>query len=216
MQGLYFEGRLEENYFGHIMAEVYKDKIYAPFLENKKDLTILDIGANVGIVAHYFSQFAKKVFAIEPSAEHFACLSRMVSENKLGEIIIPINKAIFIKSGKFPLFHNINRTMRSLHTAVNDNSSPPELVDCLTLDQLFEEQKIDHVDVMKIDVEGSEAEILASEGFRKVADKIGLIIGEQHSWMGRHPQQLIDSLESKGFSYTVIPGEARLFVAVKK
>ncbi|MEK9207812.1 MAG: FkbM family methyltransferase, partial [Patescibacteria group bacterium] len=216
MNSWFFEGSAEQNFIGHQAKEIYFDRIYAPFVEGKKDLTFLDLGANLGLVSYYFSQFAKKIFSVEPSAEHFACLSRMVSENKLEEIITPINKAIYLKSGKFPLFHNTNRTMRSLHTAVHDNSSPPETVDCITLDQLFDEYKIDHVDLLKLDIEGTEAEVLASEGFAKVADKIDLIIGESHNWMGRHSQQLIDALESRGFVYSVIPGDAQLFCAQKK
>lgn len=216
MQGLFWNGKIEENYWGHILAEVYKDKIYAPFLEGKKDLVFVDIGANVGIVSHYFSQFAKKVFSVEPSKEHFECIKKMVEFNNLGEIITPINKAIYIKNGKLPLFHNTNRTMRSLHMAVQDGSSEPEEVDCVTLDELFEENKIDHVDILKLDVEGSEAEILASGGFSKVADKIDLIIGEQHAWMGRNPQQFIDALEDRGFKYQEINNDAKLFVAVKQ
>ena len=216
MQALFWEGDIKDNYLGHQMCEIYKDKVYAPFTDGKKDLTVLDIGGNIGLTSHYLSQFAKKVFVVEPSKEHFACIQKMIEFNKLEEIITPINKAIYMQSGKFPLFHNTNRTMRSLHAAVNDNSSPAEEVTCITLDQLFLENDIDHVDIMKIDVEGSEAEILASGGFGKVADKVDLIIGESHAWMGRHPQQMIDALEDRGFHYQEIKNDAHLFVASKK
>jgi FkbM family methyltransferase len=216
MNGIFYEGKIEENYLGHQIKEIYFDKVYHPFVENRKDLVFLDIGGNIGLTSNYFSQFAKKVYTVEPSAEHFACIQKMVEFNKLGEVIVPINNAVYIQSGKFPLFHNANRTMRSLHMAVNDNSSDPEEVSCITLDQLFSTYQISHVDIMKIDCEGSEAEILASGGFSQVADKIDLVIGEQHSWMGRHPQQLIDALEDRGFKYQEINNEAKLFVAVKQ
>ena len=214
MQGIFFEGTIEENYLGHIMAEVYKDRVYAPFLEGKQDLTILDIGANVGLTSHYFSKFAKQVYAVEPSVEHFGCLSMMIDFNKLTNIK-PINKAIYIKSGELPLFHNKNKTMYSLHMAVRDPSLKEEMVNCVTFVDLFKDEGIEHVDFMKLDVEGSEVEILSSRSFKDVADKIDLIIGELHGWTGRHPNQINEALKSAGFKVENIPSDANIFVAKK-
>jgi len=212
MKAIFFEGEIQDNYLGHIMAEVYKEQLYAPFLVGKKDLTILDIGANVGVTALYFSDFGK-VFSVEPAKEHFKCLSEMVKYNKLEDKITPINKALFIDSNKLPFYHNKNRTMYSLHSAVNDNSSEPEMVDCIRLDDLMKEFKIDNVDMMKLDVEGSEVEIISSDGFKNVADKIKLIIIERHAWSGRNPNQLVDALKMRGFFVEPIPAEADIVVA---
>lgn len=213
MQAFFFEPPLENNFIGHQMAEVYKEQVYAPLLLGKKDLTILDVGANIGITAYYFSQFAKKVYAIEPSAEHFNCLFEMIKYNKLENKITPIKKALFINSDKLPLFHNRNKTMYSLHMAVNDNSTPFEVVDCITLDKLFKEYKIEIVDLMKLDIEGSEVELLSGEGFRKIADRIRTILLESHTWSDRNPNQLIDVLHTRGFTTEGIQADANIIVA---
>ena len=192
------------------MAEVYRDRVYAPYLEGKKDLTILDIGANLGITAYYFSQFGK-VYALEPSLEHFDIFTRMIKFNKLTNIL-PIKKAIYIKSGEFPLFNNPNKTMRSLHQAVSDGTQP-EMVECITIQGLLDENKIDKVDFMKLDVEGSEVEILSSTPFKAVANKINTIVVERHAWNGRHENQLVEALRSVGYQVEQIPNQADLLVA---
>lgn len=211
MNGIFYKGNIEDNYIGHIMAEVYKDRVYDQFLSGKKDLTIVDVGGNLGITANYFSQFGK-VFVLEPSKDHFECLSHMVKFNKLNTVT-PINKALYIKDGKLPFFHNKNKTMFSLHQSVNDGSSEPEQVDCISLGTLFKEHKIEHVDFMKLDIEGSEVEVISSKGFKEVANKIDMMVIEIHSWSGRNPNQLIDVLKMRGFYTETLKSDANIIVA---
>lgn len=216
MNGIFWEGGAEENFIGYQLAEIYKDRVFTPVLVSKKDLTIVDLGANVGITSNYLSQFAKKIYAVEPFSEHFLCLTKMIEFNGLGHIITPINKAIYTKNGSFPIGGpSENKTMQSLKSETWKGGMPSEVVSCVTIDTLFDEYKIGHVDLMKIDIEGLETEILSSVGFAKVSDQIDMIVGELHSWAGRHPQQLIDALEARGFDYQKTQGEAQLFFAKK-
>lgn len=215
IQAIFFKGRAEDNFIGHIVAEIYKDKIYDPYLRGKKDLTILDFGGNIGISAYYFSQFASKVVVLEPSLRHFDTLTRMVEFNGLKDIVRPIRKALYTEITKLPFYHNANETMYSLYQNVNDNSSEPEMVETVTVEQLLKDEKIDHVDFMKLDVEGSEGEILAGSGFGNVADKIDTIVMETHSWGIRPLQQIKDALVNRGYKIEQIPNDATLFVATR-
>jgi len=138
---IFFDPPIFNYYLGHQMAEVYKDKIYDPYLSGKKDLTIVDVGANIGVTSYYFSHFGK-VYSVEPAAEHFAILDTMIKFNKLEDRIFPINKAIYIRHGDFEFHHNNNKTMFSLHGAVDDHSSPIEKVEAITMEQLFTDNKI--------------------------------------------------------------------------
>jgi len=105
--------------------------------------------------------------------------------------------------------------MYSLHQAVNDQSSKPEKVQAITLEKLFEDEKIEHCDLLKMDIEGTEYEVLGSDSFANVSPKIDAVVGETHAWAGRNPNQLRDSLENNGFKYQTIPNDASLFVGVK-
>lgn len=96
------------------------------------------------------------------------------------------------------------------------DGKPDEVVAAVTLEDLFEEKKIDHVDFMKLDIEGSEAEVLASESFRNVAPKIDTILMELHSWTGRHPNQVKEALKNAGFTVSTVPNDAEILVAKRK
>ena len=211
-QAILFEGKLEYNYIGHQIKEVYFDKIYEPYLLGKKDLTIVDIGANIGITSYYFSQFAKQVYALEPALEHYTTLTNMLAFNKI-ENVKPIKKAIYMKSGQFPFFHNKNKTMWSLHMAVDDKSEKEEMVDCITLEDLVNQEKIEKIDLLKVDIEGSETEIFSHTSFKNVADKIDIVITEQHEWSGRNENQLYDAFKNAGFRVSFGQADAKIVIA---
>jgi len=214
-QAIFYEGTIEENGIAHILREIYLDRVYS-FLDGKKDLTIVDVGANLGLTAVYFSRFAKQIYALEPSSEHFANLVKSLEYNGITNVKT-INKAIFTESGKFPFGGPPqNKTMRSLHMATWENGKPIETVDVITLPQLFEEEKIDHVDLLKVDIEGNEIELFNSRSFSDVASKIDMILTEQHSWSGRNHNQLIEALKENGYEVSGIPNQAELVFAKRK
>lgn len=212
-QGFFWNGNIEQNFIGHILKEIYVDKVYAPFLEGKKDLTILDIGGNLGFTSYYFSQFAKICYTLEPSISHFDIMTTMLKYNKITNVM-PINKALYLKEGAFDFGGpDNNNTMRSLHSATWQDGKPKETVQATTLPVLFKDFNIEHVDFMKLDVEGSEVEIISSTSFKEVADKIDVIVAEVHQWNGRNPNQIIDAFKMNGFTVESIPNEASLLVA---
>lgn len=216
-QAFFFVPPLQVNYFGHIMAELWKDRVYDPYLPFRKEGSVaLDIGANVGLVSYYLSQHFERVFALEPSTEHFDTLSRMLAFNEITNVF-PIKKALFMENGKFGFGGpKNNTTMRSLHMATWEGGKPEEEVDTITLEALFDELKINHVDLLKMDVEGSEQEILAHPSFKNMADKIKVMLIERHNWSGRHPHQLDEALKNAGFTtIEIIPNSADLLVAKK-
>ena len=201
------------------MAEIYKDSIYQPFLPLQKAGTLaLDIGANIGLVSLYFSRYFERVIALEPSFEHFDALNRNLQINK-AENVKPLKKALYIKNGELPFGGPpTNKTMRTLHMSQWVNGKHDEMVETITLDKLFEDEKIEHVDLMKIDIEGTETEIVSAIGFKKVASKIDVIMGELHYWNGRHPNQFKDAIKTNGFTYEVVEklSNSEVFVAKRK
>jgi len=51
-------------YLPYIWKEIYFDGIYLDIFNTKKDMVVLDVGANIGLVTQYMRDFAKKVYAI--------------------------------------------------------------------------------------------------------------------------------------------------------
>lgn len=215
LQALFYSGSIEDNWLGHIMAEVYKDQVYRPYLPFDKAGTIaLDIGAHIGIVSLYLSRYFERVVSLEPSTRHFQALEKNIVSN-LAANVTAINKAIYIREGEFPFGGPIdNYTMRSLHVSTWQDGKSDETVQAITIEQLFNEQNIDRVTLMKLDVEGSETEIVAGDSFKRIAERIETMIIEQHDWSGRHPNQLREALKDAGFTkIETIPNDAKLLVA---
>lgn len=215
MHAFFFEPPIENNYIGHIVAEVFKDRVYAPYVEGKKGKVCLDIGGNLGFTAYYFSRYFDTVHVLEPAKEHYAVLTHQLEYNKLTNVI-PHNIALANFDGEGQFYHLENKTMWSLRPAGVDNTQQHETVKTIRLDTFLKENNIEHVDFMKLDCEGSEADIICSESFQNAADKIDMIFIEVHAWLGRNLNQLKEGLKMAGFkTIETIPNEAMLWIARK-
>lgn len=165
----------------YIYREIYFEGIYIDVLNGLKDATIMDVGANIGVTVQHFRDYAKKLYAFEPSPEHFEALKKNKEFNKWDNVEV-INKAISDKVGKMHLSQNSsNRTCNSIVLNYGDQGTE---VDTIDFETFFNENKIEKVDFMKFDVEGAEDLILRSESFRKIAPKVEKIMVEFHypSW----------------------------------
>lgn len=212
--GFFWKGDFDHYFLGHQFEEIFKTRIYAPYLENKKDAVVLDIGGNLGLFSLYASKYAKQVYCVEPTPDHFEMINQMLVFNEITNVK-PIQKAVYIENTTLPFYQNPNKTMNSLHQAVAHKDYPPIQVEAVSLDKLFEDEGIEHVDLMKLDIEGTEIEVLSSLGFHKIADKIDVIVTERHAWAGRNPNQLDEALKNNGFKVLTIPNDADIVVGVR-
>jgi len=182
-------------YIPYIYREIYFEGVYIDILNGheNKDLVIVDVGSNIGVTVQHFQRYAKKVYAIEPSTEHFAALKKNKEFNEWDNVEI-FNMAIAGKDGEVTMHKNgKNRTCNSY---VLDYVDGAESVKAQAFDTFFKENDIEKVDFMKFDVEGAEDDILRSEGFKKVCDKIKAIEIEFHfpTWMN-----LVSYMEDLGY-----------------
>jgi len=177
----------------YIYKEAYLEGVYVDIFNGKKDMTVLDVGANIGLITAYMRPYCKKIYAIEPAAEHFAALAKNKEFNEWDNVEI-FNMAMADKVGEMTLVKNEgNRTMHSLMHgkqaestgyAVQDSSqgnyTSNETVKTIDFETFFKENNIEKIDFCKFDVEGSEDLILRSDAFRKVAPMINSIEVEFH------------------------------------
>lgn len=212
MKAIYYNEPFEDNYIPNILKEVYMDKVYDPYLGGRTDLTIIDAGANIGLTTRYFSKFAKAVYSIEPSTKTQEVFKKNTEDLKG---ITLIQAALSGKPGEMTFYHNKNTTMNSLSKEVDDKSQPEEKVKVTTLEEIINEYKIEKVDLLKLDVEGEEANVLCSDSFARVADKIEVLVFEYHTWCGRNPQQIKAVLRDLGFDWGQMLTEATVIVCSK-
>lgn len=140
----------------------------------KKDMIIIDCGANIGLASLYFKDWAKEIYALEPSSQFYQAL---VENVKPYNYIKTFNLGLASMEVEDILTSNQEGT---IPVSFWGNGKITEKVKLTTLDKFMEENKIEHVDLFKIDTEGAEYVILPSQGFFKIASKIDYIIGELH------------------------------------
>lgn len=213
IQGIFFKD-FANSYIPHILKEIYLDKVYAPFLEGKKDLIIADWGGNVGMTSFYFKDYAKQVFCVEPSKRHIEVIEKMIEFNEIPNIkVCPY--AISNEDGKEKFYHPENVTMFSMENVMGAKEF--EEVETVTPLTFMKREEIESIDLLKWDTEGVEGKILASDGFAEIASKIKVIVGEHHSWDSMSQDQFKQAFEDLGFNFTWLTNtEAQCFTAVKK
>lgn len=177
----------------YIYREIYFDGLYIDILNQRENMTILDVGANIGVTVQHFQPHAKRLLAIEPSPEHFAALKKNKEFNGWDNVEL-FNAAIADKDGEMKL--SFNPTNRTCNSITLDYGQGGTMVKTVAFDTFLNENKVDVVDFCKFDVEGAEDLILRSEGFKKIAERIRAIEIEFHfqTW-----PQLADYLISLGF-----------------
>ena len=147
---------------GAIFFNVY-EKSESHFVKSicYEGMNILDIGANIGYYTALFSQLAGdrgSVIAIEPDLESYKYLSKSINSFNYKNVLSFRLAASDIKQ-KLPLF--ISKENRGDNRLYSTNQKRKTImVDCLTVDELLEENKIENLDLIKIDVQGYEPKVL--------------------------------------------------------
>lgn len=203
-------------YIPQIFQEIYLQKIYEPLLMGKKDLVMLDVGANIGLWSMYAAKYAKQIYAVEPAAQHQECMKLMLESNGITNVQ-PVQVALSNQNGTTKFYHNDNTTAFSLLPQLQTGKEGPETVMTVDFEQLFSMLNLHHVDFCKMDVEGFEYPIFSSKGFSKVCGQIDTIAGEIHPFAGINPQQIATCLKDKGFDFHFLnKTDALTFVAERK
>ena len=170
----------------------------------KTDMTIIDIGANLGYYTAIASRRAGErglVIAFEPEPNFFKILSRNISRNNMKNAIC-FEIAVAEKNGLTNLYlSNENKGHNSIIRSEELKTSTQ--VKTTTLDDFLFYQKITKVDIIKMDIEG--AEILALEGMKNTLIKhLPLLFLEfsPHSIikLNRNPADFLSTLRKIGYS----------------
>ncbi len=158
--------------FAHVRA-LYQDMV----ARNEKPL-IIDCGAHVGLSVLWFRQVfpAAQIFAVEPNPENFAMLER----NLAGlENVSLFHGGIWNTPGRLRL-SDAQGGMAGFRLV---SASPSESGDVAvtTIPQIFERAGVPRALLVKIDIEGGEAEL-----FRDHADwldAVEMLVIELHDWL---------------------------------
>lgn len=168
--------KFDELFIPYIYNEIYFDGVYLDVVNmlqhTKTDPVIVDVGANIGVVTQYLRQYGK-VYAVEPSKEHFEALAKNKEFNHWDNVEL-FNYAIADKEGEMEFHHNEdNLTCNSLVMGFKNEHA--DRVKTKGMMDFFKEAGITHVDFMKFDVEGGEELILPSDQFAEAMQMVDCI-----------------------------------------
>jgi FkbM family methyltransferase len=163
------------SYADVVLNQINGDRFYDEIFEGEDDLTIIDIGGNIGLFSLYVHDTAKVVHTVEPTPSHFELLTEFTKDYPN---INRHNLALGDKDGTTDFYINDeNSTMNSL---VNKYGKKVE-VQTITLDSLVKKLGLDHVDFVKCDIEGSEMIAITVETLTPVKDIIDNWFLEVHA-----------------------------------
>ncbi|MFY3741190.1 MAG: FkbM family methyltransferase [Candidatus Nitrosomirales archaeon] len=166
----------------HIITDGYwEPNISSVFINTvKRNQTFVDIGANIG----YYTLLAGtrigkegKIFAFEPNPRAYSILLKNIDINGLTSFVEAENVAlgdindfrglriIDVHRGGASFFRNDS----NLHLLYHDKISETVNVAMRTFDHYMIAKEIDHIDAIKIDVEGAEPLVIA--GMRECLSK---------------------------------------------
>lgn len=124
--------------------------------------TIIDAGANIGLASVYFAmRFPQaRILALEPEPENFHWLCRNVAPFRG---VVPVRAALWSEDTSLAL-SDPGRGAWAFQVGARTSERPNALVEGRTLPTLLREHGMEGVDVLKVDIEGAEAEVFAASG----------------------------------------------------
>ena len=199
-----------------VTLELHSTGTYEPFtrglcLESlDAGMVFLDIGAHVGLyalpAANRVGQQGR-VIAFEPHPSNRGLLEENLHRNEIDNVTV-VPAAVSDSSGRMHL--QVSTFNTGDHRLYRQGSVGVQTVetDVVSVDGWLESAGIEKVDMIKMDVQGAEANVL--KGMRRTLEanrRLRMII-EYTPWMlresGADPMSLLTDLESAGFSLSII------------
>jgi FkbM family methyltransferase len=151
-----------------------------------------DVGANIGLFTYFVSRYfpQARVFSFEPNPRLFECLTQTRSHNHLSNVILT-QACLGDRSGEIELhLHDQNsggHTTRRDQIGAHETSKSIE-VKILPLDEVVKAQKLERLNVIKIDVQGAEWDVLkgACESIKRFQPKVVIELDNQELVQKRH------------------------------
>lgn len=209
--------KIRENYIDkEVVFYVLQDLYHLPPDTSKisKNPVILDLGSNIGLtIAHLKHIYPDaKIFGYEMNYQNYLLALR---NTKYYEDIVIFNKAVWSEDGL--VSYNINSNFDA-YTIINDNIEIDKVemfeIQSICLKSIISENRLTHIDYLKMDIEGAEKVILESEDLSWM-DLVSVMNIEMHSISDDDFNKFLKIIESKGFSVSKDNKHWSSIIAVK-
>jgi FkbM family methyltransferase len=183
------------------ISDIFGRQVWTKFRKIKDGDVVIDIGAFIGGLSLLAATSEKdvKVFAYEPFKESFEYLRDNILLNNLESEIMPINLAVTADGKPQKLYVGPQSTANSSYKI--EGLSDAMVIESVRLEDVFETNKIEYCDFLKMNCEGSEYDIILTAP-KEILRKIGYIAIEYHWINGREEKDLekiLNVLKNSGF-----------------
>lgn len=139
----------------------FKDQMI--LLKNLENGIIIDVGAHIGdtvkLYRNYFPGY--KIFCFEPFSDSCGYLKkRFINDSNITTVERALGSKVETKSLYVSNFSNLNSLQRPNERAWGFADEKSVDVETITLDQFCLENDIKQIDILKLDVQGSELDVL--------------------------------------------------------
>ncbi len=179
------------------IAVVFIRQEYGPM---KSCQTIIDIGSNMGSFMVHAAQSCQtaKIYCYEPVQKNYNSLIENMEINSLNARVSANKYAVTAFSGHMKIA--LNESPLHSFYAVSE-CGEYEIVDCITLSEIFSRHGLERVDLLKINCEGAEYEILencSTADFERMPD----IRLEYHNLdaLKKNGVALVNFLQDRGYA----------------
>ena len=190
---------------GAIFFNIY-EKSESKFIKSNcfEGMNILDIGANIGYYTAIFSQLVGvngTVISIEPDEESYKYLSKSIDSFNYKNVF-SFRLAASDTKQKLPLFISKDKWGDNRLYSTNQKRKSI-IVECITIDELLKENKIENLDLIKIDVQGYEPKVL--KGMSNIVKSSKELIILSEFWpkgileAGENPKEFLATLRKMQF-----------------
>jgi FkbM family methyltransferase len=159
------------------------EKKYSPKTSDR----ILDVGGGLGLDLPRWSKLVGvdgHIWVIEPDDDAYRRCSKLIGLLPLGNVTI-IKKALGASPGAATLVKvsgNSHKNFIIEPGKIQGNSYATQIVDVVTLDEIFTQYNIGHIDFCKINVEGFEVNVL--NGARLSLEFVSNLVVSCHDFLG--------------------------------
>jgi len=186
-----------KSYDTHIFYQIFIEK-EVDFDVNESPKLIMDCGANIGLSTLYFLKKYPnaKIFSIEPEKSNFNLLKK---NTQIYQNVIQVNAAVWNENVRLNIIDEGEGYASFKVKEIQLNQINDEQVDAFTLSSLLEKYNIDHIDLLKIDIEGSEYELFNGNRFDWVKHVNHLAV-EIHETIKSGVTNIIENAMSKNYT----------------
>jgi FkbM family methyltransferase len=144
------------------LYSIYKDfGFYTTFYMPKEGDTILDIGANSGVISLHFASIMNNngtIYSIQPDNNNIIDIKKNLNLNPKFKSIIKIDNSLIWNANTTIKFHEDSSVASSIF--YKGKNAKTVLKNTITLDFWAEKNNVTKIDFIKMDIEGAEIEAI--------------------------------------------------------